>query len=87
VEIVGVSYDSPNRNQDWAAEEGFQYELWSDDDAHTLSEYYDSAGGFAAQRKTFILDESGTLVLQYDVSLVGTHPQQVLEDCQILFGP
>lgn len=82
-----MSYDSPTENQEWATDEGFQFELWSDDAGHTLSEYYDSATPFAALRKTKILDSTGTLVLEYDVTSVGTHPILVLEDCELLFGP
>lgn len=85
--IIGVSYDSPNENLEWAQEEGFQYELWSDDDDKTLSTYYDADGVFAARRKTVLLDETGKLVLEYAVTQIGTHPAAVLEDCEALFGP
>jgi hypothetical protein len=44
-----------------------------------------SSSGFAS-RVTKILDASGTLVLEYEVSSIGTHPAQVLEDCIALFG-
>jgi hypothetical protein len=35
-----------------------------------------------------ILDEDGALILEYrDGTGAGDHPQQVLEDCQEIFGP
>jgi len=38
-------------------------------------------------RVSVLLDKKGDVVLEYmeDVS-AGTHPQQVLEDCTLLFG-
>jgi hypothetical protein len=36
---------------------------------------------------TLILDAKGTLILEYrEGTGASGHPQQVLEDCQILFG-
>jgi hypothetical protein len=34
-----------------------------------------------------VLDASGTLVLEYPQVSAGTNPGEVLQDCQILFGP
>lgn len=88
MQIVGVSFDDPDTNRAWADREGFGFELWTDDDK-TLALYYGAASspsaGFAS-RVTKILDASGTLVLEYEVSSIGTHPAQVLEDCIALFG-
>jgi peroxiredoxin len=40
------------------------------------------------QRITKILDANGDLVLEYVTDVgPGTHPQKVLEDCRLLFGP
>jgi peroxiredoxin Q/BCP len=88
VDIVGVSFDSPSENQAWALEEGFQFDLWSDD-GRELALYYgaaSSAGQAFASRITVLLDEDGNLLLEYPFVSVGTHPQEVLEDCQLLFG-
>ena len=85
-----MSFDSPAENEAWADEEGFQFELWSDDD-RDLAVYYGAASSpsaFAASRITMLLDDSGAQLLEYTSSInVGTHPHQVLEDCQQLFGP
>jgi len=83
-----VSFDDPEVNQAWAEEEAFEFELWSDED-RDLALYYgavDRRTDSIPDRITKILDGDGTLVLEYlDVS-VGSHPQDVLEDCTLLFG-
>jgi len=88
VQIVGVSFDPPEDNQDFAEAEGFTYELWTDDDK-TLALYYGAISKestSAAGRVTRILDAEGVLVLEYNDVDFGTSPQEVLEDCEILFG-
>ena len=89
MQIIGVSFDTPTKNEAWAEDEGFQFDLWSDTD-RTLALYYGAATSAtqgSASRLTKILDANGFLILEYKVSSVGTHPEQVLEDCQALFGP
>lgn len=87
--IVGVSFDSPADNLAWAQDEGFQYDLWSDLD-RTLALYYgaaESAEDPKPIRLSVLLDTDGAVLLEYDVgSGFGTHPAEVLEDCQALFG-
>lgn len=87
--IVGVGFDTPADNAAWAAEEGFSFELWSDDEDHTLAVYYGAAAdarqGYP-DRITRLLDEDGDVLLEYDDVATGTHPQKVLDDCLILFG-
>ena len=88
MQIVGVSFDDPDENASWAEDEGFTFELWSDDDK-TLALYYGAASSenaVVADRVSKLMEEDGTLILEYvDVS-TGTHPDQVLADCQALFG-
>jgi peroxiredoxin len=85
-----VSFDSPAENHAWRLEEDFGFELWTDDD-RTLALTYgaaETARDAAADRITVILDPLGTLVLEYRSDIdVGTHPERVLEDCRVLFGP
>ena len=75
---------------EWVAEEAFQYDVWTDTDARTLAVHYGAAGSASAlfpERVTMLLDRNGDLLLKYtDDIRVGTHPDQVLEDCQALFG-
>jgi peroxiredoxin Q/BCP len=89
VVLVGASFDSPEANATFKTNNGYQYELWSDTDK-TLALYYGAASSAAqamAGRVTRILDAEGVLVLEYDAVNPALHPQQVLEDCQVLFGP
>lgn len=86
--IVGVSFDTPAKNLEWAAEEGFSFELWTDDDK-TLALYYGAATSQTQQtasRISKLLNSDGTLLLDYFSVGVTNHPQEVLEDCQALFG-
>ena len=85
---MGVSFSSTATTSAWAADEGFQFELWTDDD-RTLALTYGAASSSSARfadRITVILDAEGNHVLEYDVTSIGTHPAQVLEDCEVLFG-
>lgn len=88
MQIVGVSFGSPEANTRWAEHEDFNFEVWTDDD-RTLALYYGAINNPDAlfpKRITKVLDKDGVLVMEYisDVS-VGTHPAEVLEDCQQLF--
>ncbi len=87
--IVGVSFDEIEKNAEWAADEGFTFELWTDSEDNTLAQYFGAADGpnqTWANRKTVLLDDEGSLLLDYPSVDVGTHPGQVLSDCQALFG-
>jgi peroxiredoxin len=89
VEIVGVGIAPPEETRAWAEEEGFAFELWTDD-ARTLGTTYgalDDAEDDTVARVTVVLDAAGDLVMVYDAYIaVGTHPAAVLEDCEELFG-
>jgi len=89
VQIVGVGFDSVEENQEWAEEEAYAFEIWSDDNK-TLAMTYGAASSVSTNvpsRVTMLLDAEGELVLEYVVSLkIGTHPEQVLSDAQALFG-
>jgi len=84
-----VSFDAPEKNAAWAEKKGFTFELWSDE-RRTMALYYGAAsdvGQRTASRETRLLDGEGNLLLQYDVGLnIGTHPSDVLADCERLWG-
>ncbi len=84
-----MGLDEPAENLAWAEEEGFLFELWSDDD-RVLGVTYGALTGerdSSVDRVTMLLDADGALILEYTESInVGTHPGQVLEDCEKLFG-
>lgn len=88
MQIVAVGFDSPSANAAWAEDEGFQYEVWTDSDS-TLALAFgavDSASARFPDRLTVVIDADGTQLLEYEVRSIGTHPGQVLEDCEVLFG-
>ena len=84
-----MGWNSPSDNQSWAEDEGYEYEIWSDEDK-TLALYYgaaESESDWFPSRVTKLLDADGTLILEYVSNVsVGTHPAKVLADCQAIFG-
>jgi peroxiredoxin len=89
VNIVGVSFNGTGKNAGWVENQSFEYEVWSDMNK-TLAVYYGSVAGDTALipgRITVILDADGKLLLEYlEGTSAGDHPQEVLEDCQAIFG-
>ena len=87
--IVGASFDSAADNQAFKDSDNFEYELWSDL-GRELALYYGAADSETqnnASRRTVVLDSQGRQLLSYKPGLnVGAHPQEVLEDCETLFG-
>jgi peroxiredoxin Q/BCP len=89
VQIIGASFNDPETNDAWAEQEGFQYDLWTDQ-GRELALYYGAATtptAGSAKRITLLLDPTGTLVLEYPAVATGTHPGEVYQDCVDLFGP
>jgi len=84
-----VGFGEPSATQAWAAAEEYLFEIWTDDD-RTLALTYgaiDSVDQSWPARVSFVLDGNGDLLLEYRDSVsVGTHPAEVLSDCQALFG-
>ena len=89
VEIIAVGFDSPAANQAWAEDQSYLYEIWSDDDK-TLALAFGAAASASQSFPggvTVILDENGDVWLGYNVGAdIPTHPAEVLEDCERLFG-
>ncbi|MCB9674164.1 MAG: peroxiredoxin [Alphaproteobacteria bacterium] len=89
VRIVGVSFTDVETNRAWVESQGFQYEIWRDDD-RALALYYDAADDRNQQypkRRTRVLNADGKVVVEYnDKIIVGAHPDEVLEDVKLLFG-
>lgn len=84
-----MSFAGPVVNTAWILDQGFQYEVWTDED-RTLALHYGAVAkvtDIIPDRVTKILDGNGDLVVEYPAVAVGTHPGEVLEDCQTLFGP
>ena len=88
MQIVGVGFQEPSTNASWVAEEGFQYEIWTDTNRE-LALHYGAASSSSsnfASRVTRLLDEDGNLLLEYNNVDFGTNPRLVLDDCKLLFG-
>ena len=86
--IVGTSFNDPSANAAWIADQNYQYEVWTDSNEQ-LANYYGAEASLLGvpQRVTVILDAKGTLLLEYRQGTGSNgHPQDVLEDCQALFG-
>ena len=84
-----MGFAQPADMATWAEDEGFQYEVWTDDD-RTLSMHYGavaSKSDYIPSRVTMLLDGNGDLILEYveDVAF-GTHPEEVYQDCLSIFG-
>ena len=61
--------------------------MWTDED-RVLSVTYgaaSSATAFFPDRVTVLLDANGDLLLEYTQVVIDVHPQQVLDDCALLF--
>jgi peroxiredoxin len=87
VRIVGVGFQDPGTNDAWIQDQGYQFEVWTDDD-RALSVAYgaaSSASAFFPDRVTVLLDANGDLLLEYTTVNIDVHPQQVLDDCALLF--
>lgn len=89
VRIVGASFNKPEKNREWVAEQKYNFEVWSDTEK-TLALALGAVSSRylpVPSRITVILDAQGNVVLHYlDGIDVGTHPGDVLEDCRTLFG-
>lgn len=86
--IIGVSFDDPEDNQSWAQDQGYAYELWTDNN-RDLALHYGAATSSTqsmASRITVLLDADGVWRAVYAPASVTSNAQDVLEDCQILFG-
>ena len=85
---MGVGFGPTPLNAQWVADQNYAFEVWNDINK-TLALYYgaiNSPGAFAPNRMTRLLDASGKVLLEYNTVSTGTHPAEVLSDCQVLFG-
>ena len=66
----------------------FPYEMWNDSEKK-LALYYGAATSESQKmpaRVTRILDSEGKLLLEYNNVNFMANPQDVLDDCKLLFG-
>jgi peroxiredoxin Q/BCP len=88
-ELLGISFDAPEKNKGFAEKNGFPFRLLSDVD-RKLGEAYETKRAPAeqspenAKRRTYLIDPGGTIVRSYRVTDIPTHPDQVLADLRSL---
>mgnify|MGYP000026418719 CR=1 FL=1 len=80
--VFGISYDSAEAHQSFIKKYNLPFNLLSDSDK-SISRLYGTKGTFFPMRKTFLIDESGTIKKIYSkVSVVG-HGREILRDFSI----
>jgi peroxiredoxin Q/BCP len=82
-EVIGVSTDLTDKNDEFRSECGLDFPLVSDEDTSLTSsldllKQYGEYGTFA-RRVTFLLDADGIVQHVWDVSDSGDHPEEVLQ--------
>lgn len=88
-EIVGVSFDPPERNKEFADLQGFPFRLLSDVD-RTVGEAYETKRAPEepapewAKRRTYLIDPEGVVRKAYRVTDIPAHPDEVLADIAAL---
>jgi peroxiredoxin Q/BCP len=89
LEVVGVSFDTPEDNRAFAETNGFPFRLLSDADRE-VGELYETkrapeeqSPGYA-KRRTYLIDPEGRIAKAYRVTDIAGHPAQVLEDFRAL---
>lgn len=85
-EVIGVSVDRAERNDEFRDECGLRFPLVSDEGAALtgslgLLKQYGDYGTFAA-RVTFLLDAEGVVQRIWTVTDSGAHPEEVLAAAQ-----
>ena len=77
--VFGISYDGAEAHQSFIKKYNLPFNLLSDSDK-SISRLYGTEGTFFPMRKTFLIDESGTIKKIYSkVSVVG-HGHEILRD-------
>ena len=81
-EVIGVSVDPTDKNDEFRSACGLSFPLVSDEGAELttdlglLKDYGEY--GWLARRATFLLDENGIVQQVWDVTDAGAHPDEVL---------
>jgi peroxiredoxin Q/BCP len=81
-EVIGVSIDSAERNDEFRSECGLAFPLVSDEGGVLTTELdlmkqYGEHGSFA-RRVTYLLDAAGVVQRVWEVGEIGEHPEEVL---------
>ena len=81
-EVIGVSTDLSDKNEEFRSECGLEFPIVSDED-QSLTAALDGLKQFGdygtfARRVTYVVDADGTVLHAWDVSDAGEHPAEVL---------
>ena len=79
ISVVGVSYDSENQLKLFKDKYSLPFDLLSDPKKIMGSAYGVNSFYFFAQRKTFLIDESGSLVYIFEDVNLNSHPDDILK--------
>ena len=91
MEIVGVSFDPPEKNRKFAENNGFPFPLLSDVD-RTVGELYETKRSpqerspHQAKRRTYLIDPDGRIAKAYRVTDTRGHADEVLRDLDALMA-
>jgi peroxiredoxin Q/BCP len=89
VEIVGVSFDPPEKNRRFAENNGFPFRLLSDVD-RKVGELFQTKRSpqerspHQAKRRTYLIDPEGRIAKAYRVTDNRAHADEVLGDLDAL---
>ncbi len=92
MDILGVSFDPPEKNRRFAENNGFPFRLLSDVD-RTVGELYETKRSpqersrHQAKRRTYVIDPDGRIARAYRVSDIAGHAEEVLQDLEALRAP
>lgn len=86
VVVVGVSFDSPEDNAEFAKKHGFPFRLLSDTDKRLAVQVgaADSTSRMWARRISYLIGPDGTVLKAYSDVSPGSHAKEVLADIATL---
>jgi thioredoxin-dependent peroxiredoxin len=87
--ILGASFDTPEENRAFAADQGFGFRLLSDvdrsvGDAYGVARSVDDQYATFPRRVSFLIDPEGIVQRRYTVADVSSHAEEVLADLEAL---
>jgi peroxiredoxin Q/BCP len=88
VEVIGVSYDTPEKNQKFVEKNALPFRLLSDRDQE-LAKSVGAARAMIpfAKRISYLVGADGNVLVAYPKVDPATHAQEVLEDYRRLTAP
>ena len=87
IEVLGVSYDTPEKNRNFAEKNSLPFRLLSDSD-HGLAKSVGAARSLVpfAKRISYLVGPDGVVLEAYPKVDPGTHANEVLEDFRTIIA-